>query len=437
MTEIVVLKDGDCKYGVPYGFGDLYPINLQQPWNNIVIGVRNFDEEKVENTLCELQGYPFDLDSVCVTNKHVVVKSLEAAGFSEYGADAEETMRVRVWRLDDGARLFTLKGHGNRDGVGCVCVTPDGKNIVTGGCNDDATVRVWRIENGDCVYVLNSAGEVNSVCVTPDNKHIVAGSIRAAHVWRLDDGAHMHTLMLDRCARPVKVCMTNNDYVVLRSRDGDGDVNTLWGLVGGERLYSYEYCQHDDVCSAMYVTPDSKFLVTGSTDGTVRVWRPWGNGTISLVRTFEFLSGDDCCLTSVIMSPDKKYVIAQSGGTLFVWRLDDPLATSRCVSYEENFLGRGEPAPLNNLCFVTTDSKFVMVEMNVGYKFVVKIPLAKGRWGQLRRWIFHEKLLWWWWGRVWKPGSRQAIAAASEFGRMQGVSAEEEGEREVKRARVV
>ena len=57
------------------------------------------------------------------------------------------------------------------------------------------------------------------------------------------------------------------------------------------------------------------------------------------------------------------------------------------------------------------------------------------RWRQL---FWCWRFLWWWWGRAWMPGSRQAMAAASEFGRMQGVSpVEEEGEREVKRARVV
>ena len=56
------------------------------------------------------------------------------------------------------------------------------------------------------------------------------------------------------------------------------------------------------------------------------------------------------------------------------------------------------------------------------------------RWRQL---FWCQRLLWWWGSLACRPGSRQARAAASEFGRMQGVSAEEEGEREVKRARVV
>ena len=55
------------------------------------------------------------------------------------------------------------------------------------------------------------------------------------------------------------------------------------------------------------------------------------------------------------------------------------------------------------------------------------------RWRQL---FWGQRLLWYWGSLACRPGSRQAMAAASEFGRMQGVSAQEDGEREVKRARV-
>ena len=55
---------------------------------------------------------------------------------------------------------------------------------------------------------------------------------------------------------------------------------------------------------------------------------------------------------------------------------------------------------------------------------------------RLRQLFWCQRLVWYWGSRACRPGSRQARAAASEFGRMQGVSAEEGGEREVKRARV-
>ena len=55
---------------------------------------------------------------------------------------------------------------------------------------------------------------------------------------------------------------------------------------------------------------------------------------------------------------------------------------------------------------------------------------------RLRQLFWCQRLVWYWGSRACRPGSMQERAAASEFGRMQGVSAEEGGEREVKRARV-
>ena len=46
--------------------------------------------------------------------------------------------------------------------------------------------------------------------------------------------------------------------------------------------------------------------------------------------------------------------------------------------------------------------------------------LAKARLVQLRRRFWVSRLLWWWRSRVWGPGSREALHAASEFEEMQG-----------------
>ena len=43
------------------------------------------------------------------------------------------------------AQVRTLEGH--RDFVNSVCVTPDGKHVVTG--SRDKTARVWRFDDGD------------------------------------------------------------------------------------------------------------------------------------------------------------------------------------------------------------------------------------------------------------------------------------------------
>eukprot|EP00965_Chrysotila_dentata_P047729 1583338-Pleurochrysis_carterae.AAC.2 len=48
------------------------------------------------------------------------------------------------------AQVCTLEGHSNA--LRSVCVTPDGKHVVTG--SDDNTARVWRLDDGKHVRTL-------------------------------------------------------------------------------------------------------------------------------------------------------------------------------------------------------------------------------------------------------------------------------------------
>eukprot|EP00965_Chrysotila_dentata_P209058 6185069-Pleurochrysis_carterae.AAC.2 len=52
-----------------------------------------------------------------------------------------------MWPLAECAQVHTLAGH--RASVTSVCVTPDGKHVVT--CSDDETARVWRLDDGSHV----------------------------------------------------------------------------------------------------------------------------------------------------------------------------------------------------------------------------------------------------------------------------------------------
>ena len=53
-------------------------------------------------------------------------------------------------------------------------------------------------------------------------------------------------------------------------------------------------------------------------------------------------------------------------------------------------------------------------------KEAIKALVARARWVQARRLFWASRLLWWWSSLPWRPGSRQARAAAVAFGEMQG-----------------
>jgi WD40 repeat protein len=84
-----------------------------------------------------LQGHKGRVLAVAVTpNAHRAVSTDDRA--------------LRVWDLEKGKALRTLKGHSNR--VQAVAVTPDGYRAVS--ASHDQTLRLWDLENGQILHVL-------------------------------------------------------------------------------------------------------------------------------------------------------------------------------------------------------------------------------------------------------------------------------------------
>ncbi|MCK9879196.1 hypothetical protein MXD59_26175, partial [Frankia sp. Ag45/Mut15] len=63
---------------------------------------------------------------------------------------------------------------GHTGPVWAVVVSPDGRQIVSGG--EDRSVRVWDRASGvEQVVLTGHTGPVNAVAVTPDGRQIVSG----------------------------------------------------------------------------------------------------------------------------------------------------------------------------------------------------------------------------------------------------------------------
>ena len=246
---------------------------------------------------------------------------------------------ARVWNATSGQELLSLSGH--RSEVTAVAYAPNSQWLVTG--STDCTARLWDAVSGRELRLLQSheTGPVWAIAVTPDGKRVIAGcQDGTARIWDADSGRELlilksHTalpvlsasivgllgsfqahgpLLVASAVYPGRIGHTgpvsavavtgDGKWVVTGSSDGTAKI---WDATHGSQLQTLD---HHGGISAVAVTGDRKWVVTGSGDGTAKIWDT-ANGTA--VRTIPWGHGD---LLSLALSPDgKRLLTGYWGGT--------------------------------------------------------------------------------------------------------------------------
>jgi WD40 repeat protein len=147
----------------------------------------------------------------------------------------EESLVVRLWDLDRGECVLAMAEH--TDAVTSVCLSQDGRVVVSGSDEHDRTIRLWDAETGTCLRVLNAAPATpdhqarvaHALCVrfSPDGRFVLASHADATiRVWDVHSGLCVHSTAL---ARPAVTIELSNDARILLSRAEDEGVR-LWQL---------------------------------------------------------------------------------------------------------------------------------------------------------------------------------------------------------------
>jgi len=210
------------------------------------------------------------------------------------------------WKRQSERERATLKGHAG--GVNSVCVSPDGKRIVSGG--SDKTVRVWDVSGPDGIspgkelltLKGHPEGHLQSLLQPGRNAHRLGDWKGTVKVWDAGDGTgsqhpqgtreqdrqrrlqpRRQTHRFGRRRHPQ--CYRSIESVGRQDRPGDPDAQ---GHSGGVH------------CAC--ISPDGKRIVSGGGDSTVRLWdAETGKEVLSIEGRMSDVVG-------VFISPDGKRI---------------------------------------------------------------------------------------------------------------------------------
>jgi WD40 repeat protein len=267
------------------------------------------------------------------------------SGDEQLAVSGSADRTVKLWEVATGQCLRTWQGH--EGAVHAVALSADGRQALSG--SGDRTIRIWRTTSDRCLATLEGhGGTVNSVCVGPNGRYAVSGSSdKTLSLWSLPRDVRAPFLVsrvlpsetalaswadyeqtLVRAAQAVAA----NDAAgaaqwirKARAQPGYGrrpEAMNQWGGLyvrlgrkafnGGWEGATLE--GHLDAVTAVCVSGDGRFAISGSVDRTLKRWEV---STGQCVRTLE---GHTSAVTAVGCTRDGRLALSGSADdTLRLW----------------------------------------------------------------------------------------------------------------------
>ena len=277
-----------------------------------------------------------------------LVNSIKVDEFSNKLITASFDKSIKIWDLETGECLKTLKDH--KHCVTSILIFPNNK-FISGSI--DKTMKIWDLNSYDCLDTLNIESEVLSLCSLHQDNQIACGCIDGTiNIWNLND------------LNNVKSVKAHNDWITylllvdktkLISCSGQKDqMIKIWSLC--ETIECIKVLEgHSDIIYYLELTSDGN-LMSCSRDQTVKLWHIESGEMMESIK----FDSNVCCVERL---NNNLIAIALSNGEILIYNINQMNYVKRICSTNSSCVYRLVFLSNGNLFSAFRDGKIMLLKI--------------------------------------------------------------------------